>query len=329
VTPPVPFGARRSAACAALGRGLYLFGGVGARTRTESILDVSNDLWRYDVATRSWEEVARTEPWPAARRCAGFAALGGELVLWGGSGVDPGGYTFLDDLWAFEPGAGWRELAPRGPGPRYWPAFGAVGGALLLAGGYTEDARGKRRLGDTWVLRDAGWRELAGDGPEARYGAASTAGADALALFGGAGEERDLGDAWLLRPDEGWEPLAAGGGPAPRYCAATALAGGGLLVFGGRSRFRPKENHNDLWRLDLATRRWELLQPDREPHRYDGSTPYPGYHAKAATAVLDGGLYLWGGEGRSGHVSDFWRLDLATLAWELLQPARADDPELW
>jgi hypothetical protein len=54
-----------------------------------------------------------------------------------------------------------------------------------------------------------------------------------------------------------------------------------------------------------------------------------GITPKSATAVIDGALYIWGGEGRSGHVSDLWRLDFGSLEWELLQAARDDDPALW
>jgi N-acetylneuraminic acid mutarotase len=157
--------------------------------------------------------------------------------------------------------------------------------------------------------------------------AASTA--SGVVLFGGF-SDRDLDDAWLLDADGRWHELGVGSErPAARYYGAAGARENELLVFGGRSRARPKENHNDLWTLDPVAADWSLRMPDRTPHRYDGSAGYPGYHAKSATAVIDGALYIWGGEGRSGHVSDLWRLDFESLEWELLQAARDDDPALW
>lgn len=332
---PVPFRARRSMACAALGPELYFFGGVGAQTGTESILDVSDELWRYDTEARRWEAVERVGLWPTPRRCVGWAPLGGELVLWGGSGVELANgrraYTFLDDMWAFAPQRGWRELDAPGPAARYWPAFESMGETIVLFGGYTEDALGKRKLDDLWRFDGSEWQEAPERGPSARYGTAGAADGVSALVFGGASDELDHSDVWRYAPTEGWTCLHAdgAGGPAPRYCASVALHDSALLVFGGRSRRSPKENYNDLWRFDLHSGRWDKLQPNRVPHRYDGSTPFPGYHAKAATAVARRTLYVWGGEGRHGHVSDFWQLDLDSLAWELLQPARADDPILW
>jgi hypothetical protein len=71
------------------------------------------------------------------------------------------------------------------------------------------------------------------------------------------------------------------------------------------------------------------VHDNRSPHRYDASATYPGYHAKSAAALVDDRLYVLGGEGRDGHVSDFWRLDLNAMRWEMLQAARDDDPVLW
>ena len=35
------------------------------------------------------------------------------------------------------------------------------------------------------------------------------------------------------------------------------------------------------------------------------------------------------GEGRLGHVSDFWRHNMLDGTWERLAPAGKDDPVLW
>ena len=331
-----PFRARRSMTAAAWRGRIWQFGGVGANTLTESILDVSDELWSFDPLAGAWHEESARGPGP--RRCNGFAESGRALHLWGGSSVEQGPagirYTFLADHWALEPDASeWRRLPdpPSGPCPRYWPVFAPLGERLFLAGGYTEDALGRRRLGDAWLFDGPSSWLPAPEGPEARYGAVSAAAGDAVYVYGGCSEQADLDDLWRFDGD-GWECISApgaAGAPPARYCASVTLSGGSLIVFGGRSRFSPRTNYSDLWACDLATGGWELVHPGTDDHRYDGSGDRPAYHAKAATATLGEQMYVWGGEGRRGHVSDLWRLRLDELAWELLQPARPDDPVLW
>ena len=87
----------------------WLFGGRDGATAYD-------DLWRYDLAGDSWEQVALSGPAPDAR--FGHTATwvdGSGLVVWSGQADAT---TFFDDLWAFDPAAGaWRELAAEGPVP--------------------------------------------------------------------------------------------------------------------------------------------------------------------------------------------------------------------
>ena len=117
--------------------------------------------------------------------------------------------------------------------------------------------------------------------------------------------------------------------PTPRYCAAFSFYNNALYLFGGRSRRYPKQNYNDLWKFDLLKNEWVCIQGNRLPHIYDESALYPAYHAKSSVATIKNYLYLWGGEGISGHVSDFWRLDMQAQEWEMISKARADDPKFW
>jgi hypothetical protein len=360
----VPFRARRSMAAAAFGERLYFFGGVGSATGTESILDVANDLWCFDTRDLSWREVPLSAPWPPARRCAGWTSHDGGLVLWGGSGIcrTPEGatrYTFLNDVWRFIPATERWELvretddhrvtpadsgeAAAHPFPRYTPVWQSVGGELFLFSGYTEDRLGKRKLNDAWICRGTAWRRIppgprqddAGAGwPGPRYGCMSACDSRSVYVCGGVSDAGDHIDLWRFdMAGQAWEQLSPDadgpGTPAPRYCAAMTVHGGEVFVFGGRSRIHPKRNFNDLWAFDLAARIWRQVQENREPHRYDESAEFPGYHAKAATAVVGRDWYLWGGEGRRGHVSDFWTYSFADGRWRMLSAARSDDPCFW
>jgi hypothetical protein len=153
-------------------------------------------------------------------------------------------------------------------------------------------------------------------------------------ICGGFSDDGDHIDVWrfdtvlekwkMLSPD-----MVALDAPASRYCGACAWFGDRLFLFGGRSRRDPKRNFNDLWCFDLISRKWSCLGLNREPKQYDPKASFPGYHAKSASAKVGRYWYIWGGEGRHGHVSDLWRLNLETLDWELVQPARCDDPIFW
>lgn len=361
----VPFFSRRSMAAAAWNESIFFFGGVGAHTGTESILDVSDELWHLDTNSFSWRRIGPCRLWPEPRRCAGFTAAAAGIVLWGGSGIysTPEGkvrHTFLNDFWQYDPlRQQWKCLQPTDdhrrtpletsrqgtcPFPRYTPVFQAAGGRLFLFGGYTEDRLGKRKLNDAWLFDGSQWREVprvapAGYGPGScwpglRYGCMSASDGQSVYVCGGFSDEGDHIDLWRFDiRDNTWELLCADGEvaslPAPRYCAALAWHAGGLYLFGGRSRRYPKRNYNDLWRFDLTSRRWNLIEGNREPHRYDAAASFPGYHSKASAAVVGHWWYVLGGEGRLGHVSDFWRLDLRSCDWEMLSAAREDDPMLW
>lgn len=361
----VPFRARRSMAAAAFGEKLYFFGGVGSVTGTESILDVANDLWCFDTRDLSWREVRPSVPWPSARRCAGWTSHEDGLVLWGGSGVcsTPEGatrYTFLNDIWRFTPSAERWELlhdtddhraVPADPeepascpGPRYTPVLQSVNGELFLFSGYSEDRMGKRKLNDAWICRGTEWRRIpsrprqgygaGAEWPGLRYGSMSACDSRAVYVCGGASDAGDHIDLWRfdMRARQ-WEQLSpdtiGADVPSPRYCAAMAVHGDALFLFGGRSRYRPKLNFNDLWTFDLASGRWRQVHENREPHCYDEAAEFPGYHAKAANATVGHDWYVWGGEGRRGHVSDFWKYSFADGRWRMLSAARSDDPCFW
>jgi N-acetylneuraminic acid mutarotase len=183
-------------------------------------------------------------------------------------------------------------------------------------------------MGDS-VLGTSG----AADWPAKRYAAMSTATEDAVFICGGYGDH-DYNDLWRFDLDiERWQLLSpheeSDSRHEPRYGSAFTEHDGTLYLFGGRSREYPKRNYNDLWTYDLARGEWDQIQENRSPHRYDETASYPGYHSKAATAVVDNELYIWGGEGRHGHVSDFWRFNLNTHEWQLIQPQRDDDPIFW
>ncbi|MDA8522901.1 Kelch repeat-containing protein [Acidovorax sp. NCPPB 4044] len=118
---------------------LYVFGGVEAGFRT------LNDLWRFDLATRTWTQlIARGAAGSPPPRYSG-AVTGephrGQVTLYGGEATTAqGGFTFLRDTWTFDLRTQtWRQIALAAgqdiDPPQNHGADALLGSGLLLAGG--------------------------------------------------------------------------------------------------------------------------------------------------------------------------------------------------
>ena len=307
-------GSRRACGAAWWNGALHILGGFGVRGSVAPD-DVGADLWCYE---NGWRALAPFGP-PASRYpalCAGPDAL----YLFGGCGSDANGLLFFNDLWRYDDA--WQSIEPVSdsrPDGRYTAALAAHDNRLVVCGGHAQapDGSTKTYFDDLWAFDLVARRwwslEPRGVGPGPRYGFGWVAGEDALHVFGGFDGERDRGDLWTLDLDTATWRLRAAEGPAPRYCPALGLIDGQLVLFGGRSKTDPKRNFSDTWIFDGA---WRPVE---------GSSP--GYHAKPGYASGGGGLWLYGGEGSCGHVSDLWYFDGAT--WHCLEAAGKDDPVFW
>ena len=102
--------------------------------------------------------------------------------------------------------------------------------------------------------------------------------------------------------------------PPVRFGHAQAVAGGKLMLFGGRAGTQMEEAIlDDLWSFDFGSESWAPVQSS------SGSAPSPrSYHA--ATAVGDK-LYLFGGCGVSGRMSDLHEFCTSSNTWRRLPDA--------
>jgi hypothetical protein len=310
--------ARRSAGAACYDGAFHVLGGFGVRGTAQPD-DVGADLWRYDA---SWSLVAQDGPPPA--RFPSLCATPEGIYRFGGCGHDERGLRFLAELWLYD--NVWRVVEPTaGPCPaaRYTSALAWHDGRLVLFGGQAQSPTGARKVffDDLWLF-DGGsgswprsWRRVAADGggPGPRYGIGWVASGGTLYLFGGFDGHADRGDLWALDLERFRWRLLAADGPPPRYCPALGMVEDRLVLFGGRSKTNAKLNFADTW---VFSGSWRELDD-----------PGPGYHAKPAYASGGGGLWMFGGEGPRGHVSDLWRFD--ANGWRRLARARTDDPVLW
>ena len=314
---------RRAAGAACLGGEFWIYAGFGA-TGTVAATDVSSGLWRF--GGDGWERMGQG---PLAARYPSLASGPGEddgFVMFGGCGSGQAGMTFENRVWRYQSGD-WRELTPpTGPAPqgRYTSLLAWRGGRVVMFGGHSQTpAREKTFYGDLWTLDpDARrWDMVHGPerGPGPRYGFGWAVAGSSAFLFGGYDGERDRGDLWTLDLDTlAWTLLADEGLVPDRYCPALGVvqkdaAGKGVVLFGGRSKVRPKLNFSDTWVFGDGA--WR------------SGPGGPGYHAKPAYASDGRNLWLFGGEGPRGHLSDLWRFN--GEAWEMMHGCRDDDPILW
>lgn len=98
-TPPAP---RRDHKAWVRGEQMYVWGGFGENQQ------VFNDLWKYDVQTNAWNEVATGGTRPPARYGHTSTTLAdGSMLIFGGTGADG---VARRDLWRLNTDGSWTEL---------------------------------------------------------------------------------------------------------------------------------------------------------------------------------------------------------------------------
>jgi hypothetical protein len=256
-----------------------------------------DDLWRFDPAAASWEQMPFEGPAPAARfgHEAAWDSAGNRFVVTLGQLGD----TFFSDAWAFDPASGaWSEIAATGSGPsdRYGAcsAYDPATNSLVISHGFTIFGR----FDDTWSLDLAtgDWTEISPDGdrPEPRclHACDLDPAGGRLVLFGGqSNSSRFLSDTWVLGTD-GWA-LVDGGAPGGRRFPSLVASHGALHLFGGIG------DGGDLTApFSFSDGGWQEGGPV-------GPGPRNGH---AAAAGPDGSIFLFGGEGSGSPLGDFWVL---------------------
>jgi hypothetical protein len=202
---------------------LVLFGGE------DSLSDPSfsdADTWMWNGT--SWTRLKLSGPSP--RGFLKMATSGSSALLFGGQGNCTGfcNSTFLNDTWTWN-GTGWTQQNVTGPSARDDYAIAALGGTVVLFGGYNI---GVGSLSDTWTWNGASWTQQNGTGPSARNGASMATLGSTVVLFGGALDTSNpLGDTWEWNGTSWMQQNVSG--PSPRYDASVAALGGTVLLYGG------------------------------------------------------------------------------------------------
>jgi len=137
-----------------------------------------------------------------------------------------------------------------------------------------------------------------------------------LYLFGGENVARTPIDSSIYSFDiskanagGSWQKIeATGEPPAPRIAHSQAVIGNKIYVFGGRQGLTVGEAAlNDLHCFDVDTKKWtEVLKPN------ETFPPERSFHQMVA---IGSSLFVFGGCGASGRLSDLHEFDTEKLVW--------------
>lgn len=315
-----------------------------------------DDGYAFDVATGRWsaiEVMGASKPLRRARSSGAWDPASKRFIVFGGRyrAGTTGPYTFLNDVWAFDPATKtWEELSAQ-------DAAGAppgrmntqivldarsnrvvvFGGGKVAAGGISFEA-----FNDTWAfdLANKTWRELGQHGtkPEGRlfHVTAYDAANQHLYVFGGGGADA-LTAAQFLRDmhrldfeADAWSAVTpAGEIPAGRIKATMEYdpARNRLVLFGGHDD-GALGNDNDIWTFDIAAQAWtRQVEGDVFHAPALGQCDFPADFAiidpasperreSHAFSILGDIAVMHAGRTDCGLANDTWVLDLLTFSWQ-------------
>jgi N-acetylneuraminic acid mutarotase len=198
--------------------------------------------------------------------------------------------------------ADWEALAPM-PLPRTEVSAAAVGGEIVVLGGYTADGGSSRRVDAYSPARDV-WRRLPDLPLGVNHAMAVGVGTRAYVLGGYAGSGAVLRSAYVLERGR-WRALPRM--PFPRAAAGAGVVRGRIIVAGGIGEGRRLARK--ALAFDLRSSRWSVV-------------PGPTPREHLAVAALGGVVYAVGGRtaGLDTNLLHFESFRPGNRAWKRLQP---------
>ena len=285
---------------------------VGSPAGATVSIDDADDV----VVPAQWATAA---PSPVARFESASASIGGKLYVFGGYDKNILAMSRSD---VYDPATDrWSPLSPM---PRAVTHAGVAqdGAVVYFAGGFVGE-RSFVTTSDVWKYdaRTNTWSAFT-PLPERRAAGGLVRLGRELHYFGGASalHTRDYGDHWVLNLDAapgtlGSRWTSAAPLPNPRNHFGYAALNGRMYAIGGQRLNNERTgNFADVHAFDPATGRWSAA----------ASLPLPRSHNHTSTVVLNGRIYLFGGQTNNPYfpqtISDVTSYDPATNTWSALPP---------
>jgi hypothetical protein len=290
-----------------------------------------------DAAGTSAQWINRTVAGSVSRNVPGAALfvamlynpVARRIVLFGGldeANRDAG------ELWMLDPEkAAWQKISVAGPRPPtaedQSTVYDPIGHRMIVYGGETDDPTNNLWSLDLKTYR---WRNMTAAGGPVREGhtAVFDESGKQMVVFGGQHElQTDLHEIWSLdlNPEsptfEKWRNQTIGEGHPPGrfdHVAVYDAKKQRMVIFGGWTKTR-KQLFGDTWALHLGAQSgrtgWEQVTAASHPP-----------DRRNASAVYDAArnwFVIFGGEGKSGPLSDVWAFDLTNDVWISITPSGA------
>eukprot|EP00760_Papus_ankaliazontas_P035525 PhM_4_TR7860/c0_g1_i1/m.66161 len=296
--------------CVAESKTMIVFGG-----RLSSGTNL-NDIWVYNSTSAQWSELLLGGDEPGARQAMLFEHNNGTLWVWGGQGNDSPG---MDDMWRanLAGDATWESVNQGNTKPLGRRRMSSVAipelNQVIMVFGASRD----RLLNDVWMFSytTLTWTQwvVQGAPPDARFDSCCTrrAATNTIICFGGTGRTGDYNDVWELTVTgtPKWTLLSPASGsavPSERRIAQCYVQGTDLVIATG---YQSSDGavQNDLWAMDLTTRRWTMAPaPSHAPEARDS----------AQLCVLGSVPYMVAGWGETTFHNDVWTISAgASRQW--------------
>jgi Galactose oxidase, central domain/EGF-like domain len=258
-------------------------GYIGDRCEYEEKTEVQSAIWTFWLYNQSWTSLdissSQSEgvdwPFPRAHHAA-VVVNGSRLVIHAGASRFCTDYC--SDLWQYDMlQSTWSNIAVNAvtfPTARFDHSAMIYGDRLYICGGFLTSGIGFSN--DVWYFSfvTAEWKQvvfsLASSAPSKRTGHSMFRNGDQWYLFGGF-----------------WEP--------PTFSGNSHEVNSVFYL-------------NDLWRLDLATHRWHIIESA-------SNSQTVSRRAHAGLVAIDDTLVLFGGEINNEFYQDLWRFNLTSLQW--------------
>ncbi|MBI2448145.1 hypothetical protein HYV44_01095, partial [Candidatus Microgenomates bacterium] len=245
----------------------YVFGGIASGGT------LLNDLWKFNVSTRSWSQITTSGGPPAARDGSSMIwhPTNGKLYLFGGYKDPP---AVLNDLWEFNiTTSTWTQLSPTGgpPATRYYQSavWDTANSKILVFGG-CDSVVAMTCYNTVWAYNPVAntWAEYSaptGGPPTARNGhsAVWNTGNNLMYVFGGSADGTSYrNDLWTFDPTGSgtWAEIADTGPPTARdgHIGVWDSLNNDMIVFSG---YDGTSYFNEIWNYDIAGNTWTQLSP--------------------------------------------------------------------
>ena len=325
-----PFAPRWGPTLVARGASIYKFGGF-VWSDMQGAWAPTNDAWRFDLATNSWDAAALsingTPPEP--RGLASSFLLGNAMYVVSGCGSAATFQNqinrcaaYMNDTWMLDLDAvAWSSLPLTSNTPIGTSSIAVLDNNTALAYhqvNYITITSTFNALSGMWTGVAPIYESMQ---PTGRLGAniVPAKAADNFLLYGGLGTPAFAFDSRVVGTASGnffenydlfslsnriWTTILGRAAPSARYLTSGSTYKDLFVIFGGQ----PGTVTNDLWLYNTSTKLWMEVP----------GNPRPAPRCGHATFVVGDTMYLFGGFAFTVAYNDVWALDLLAMQWRIL-----------